>query len=49
MDAPGLLKVDHRLNSFCRKECLGREAYWLNPQGSSRYLISMEDSVLYAM
>jgi hypothetical protein len=28
-----LLKVCLRLNNFCRKECLGREAYGLNPLG----------------
>ena len=33
LDAYHLLKVDLRLNTFCRKECPGREAYWLNPQG----------------
>jgi hypothetical protein len=33
-------------NTFYRKECLGREVYWLNPQGPSRYLITMENSVL---
>jgi hypothetical protein len=33
------------INTFCRKECPGREAYWLNPpQGPSKYLISMENS-----
>ena len=26
-----LLRVDMRLNTFCREECLGREAYWLVP------------------
>ena len=47
MDAYQLLRVDQRLNTFCRKECLGREAYWLNlPQSPSRYLISMKNSVL---
>jgi hypothetical protein len=41
------LRVDQRLNTFFRKECLGREAYWLNlPQSPSRYLISMKNSVL---
>ena len=40
-----LLRVDQRLNTFCREECSVREAYWLNP-GVSRYLISMENSVL---
>jgi hypothetical protein len=36
---------DPKLNPFCRKECFGKEAYWLSPQ-ASRYLISMENSVL---
>lgn len=27
------LRVDQRLNTFRRKECSEREAYWLNPQG----------------
>jgi hypothetical protein len=27
------LRVDQRLNTFGRKKCPGREAYWLNPQG----------------
>lgn len=31
IDAYDLLMVDQRLNSFCRKDCPGREAYWLNP------------------
>jgi hypothetical protein len=42
MDAYLLLREDLRLNTFFGEECLGREAYWLNPQ----YLISMENSVL---
>ena len=33
MGAYHLLRVDQRLNTFCRKECLGREAYWLSPLG----------------
>jgi hypothetical protein len=33
MDAYHLLRVDQRLNTFGRKECLRREAYWLKPQG----------------
>jgi hypothetical protein len=33
MGAFDLLRVDQRLNTFCRKKCLGREAYWLNPLG----------------
>jgi hypothetical protein len=41
--------VDQSLNTFCRKECPGREAYWLNPPGPSRYLLNMENSGLYAM
>ena len=48
MEAYNLLRVDQRLNTFCRKECLGRKAYWLNPQGPSRYLISMENSLFCA-
>ena len=28
-----LTQMDQRLNTFDRKECLGREAYWLNSQG----------------
>ena len=39
-----LLKVNQELNTFCGKECPGREAHWLNTQGLSRYLISMENS-----
>lgn len=31
---------------FYRKESLEREAYWVNPQGQSRYLIRMENYVL---
>jgi len=46
MGAHHLLRVDQRLNTFGRKESLGRETYWLNPQGPSRYLISMENCVL---
>lgn len=33
MDAYQFLRVDQRLNTFYREECLRREAYWLNPQG----------------
>lgn len=33
MVAYPLLRVDQRLNTFRRKECPEREAYWLNPQG----------------
>jgi hypothetical protein len=40
-----LLRVDLRLNTFCRKECLGREAYWLR---ASRYLISTEENSIWA-
>lgn len=36
MGANDLLSMVQRLNTFCRKECLGREAYWLNSQGPSR-------------
>lgn len=25
---------DLRLNTFCRKGCLGREAYWISPWAS---------------
>jgi hypothetical protein len=32
LDAYHLLKVDLKLNTFWRKECPEREAYWLNPQ-----------------
>jgi hypothetical protein len=38
--------MDQRLGTFCRKECLRREANWLNAQGPSSYFISMENSVL---
>jgi hypothetical protein len=48
-DAYSLLRVDHRLNTFSRKECLGREVYCLNPWDPFRYLISMENSRFYAM
>lgn len=41
-----LLRVDQVLTISGRKECLGREAHCLNPQGPSQYLISMENSVL---
>ena len=49
MGAYHLLRVDQRLNTFCKKECPGREAYWLNTQSLSGYLISMENSVLIYM
>lgn len=32
------------LNTFSRKGCPGREVYWLNTRGLSRYFISMETS-----
>jgi hypothetical protein len=35
MGAHHFLWVDQSLNPFCREECLGREAHWLNPWGSS--------------
>ena len=41
------LRVDHRLNTFCNKECSGREAHWLNLQETSRYCISMGSPVFY--
>lgn len=41
-DAYVLLGVDQGLNTFCRSGCLGREAHWLNTQGLSRCLMSME-------
>ena len=47
-DAYILLSVDQRLNTFCRKECPGRKAHWLNTWGLSRHLISMEKSKFYA-
>jgi hypothetical protein len=46
-DASNLLRVNKKLNSFCRKGCLGREAHWLNTQGLSRYLISTKNSRFY--
>ena len=48
MDAYNLLRVGQRLNTFCRKDCLGREADWPKPWGPSRYLISIENSGLLA-
>jgi hypothetical protein len=33
MGAYQLLRVDQRLNTFCREECPGRDVYWLNPRG----------------
>ena len=44
-----LLRVDQKLNTFCRKRSSRREVYWLNPWGLSRYLICMETSRLYAI
>lgn len=45
MDAYDLFRVDKRLSTACRKECLGTETYWLNTRASpSRYPISMENS-----
>jgi hypothetical protein len=38
-----LLRVNQRLNTFCRKGCPGKEAHWLNTGGLSRYLIRMEN------
>jgi hypothetical protein len=38
---PHFLRVDLRLNTFCREECLGREVYWLSLQ-AFRYLFKME-------
>jgi hypothetical protein len=43
-DAYILLRVDQTLNTFCKKGCPGRGAHWLNTQGLSSYLISMENS-----
>ena len=43
-DIYDLLRVDQRVNTFCKKGCLGREAYWLNPWGLSRYLTIMKKS-----
>ena len=39
-----LLIVNQGLNTFCWKECLGRDAHWLNTWDLSRYLINMENS-----
>ena len=39
-------RVSQRLNTVCRKEYPGREAYCLSPQGLSRYLISTENNVI---
>ena len=39
-----LLRLNQGLNTFCGKECPGREAHWLNIQGLSRYIITTENS-----
>ena len=39
-----LLRVNHGLNTFCGKECPGREAHWLKTGDLSRHLIIMEKS-----
>jgi hypothetical protein len=49
MDPYNLLRVDQRFKYYLQEGISGREAYWLNPQGPSRYLISMENSVLCYM
>jgi hypothetical protein len=41
--------VNQRLNTFCRKGCLGREARWLNTWSLSRHLISMENSSFFLL
>jgi hypothetical protein len=46
VNAYTLLMVNQGLNTFCRKECPRREAHWLNTEGLSRYLLSMENSRL---
>jgi hypothetical protein len=28
-----LLRVDLKLNTFCREDCLGRDVNWLSPPG----------------
>jgi hypothetical protein len=45
MNAYILLRTNVK-NFFCccRRACLRREAYWLNPEGPSRYLISMKNA-----
>jgi hypothetical protein len=48
MEAFDLLRVYQKLNIFCRKEFPGRKSHWLDIQGLSRYLISIENSRLYA-
>ena len=49
MNANTLLRMSQRLNTFCREKCPRREAHWLNAEGVSRYLISMENFRFYAM
>lgn len=49
MSAYHFLRVNQRLNTFHRKECLKRDIYWLTPQGLSRYPISMENLILWNM
>ena len=46
-----LLSVDQRLNTFCRRECKGVEVFLGQTLGAllSRYLISIENSVLYVI
>jgi hypothetical protein len=44
MNAHVLVRVNQELNTFYRKGCLARDTHWLNTQGLSRYLISMENS-----
>lgn len=44
VNAYPFLRVTQGLNTFCEKECPGREAQWLNTRGLSRYLISVENS-----
>jgi hypothetical protein len=44
-----LLRMNQRLNNFCRKVFPGREAHWLNTLGLSIYLISIESSKFYAI
>ena len=39
--ADNLLSVDQRLNTLCRKECLGKEVCWCPWGGPSGYLIGM--------
>lgn len=42
-----LPQVGPEMKYLCRKGCPGREAHWLDSQSPSRYLISVENSVLY--